>query len=100
MPSKADPCAWMRENKNLKCYEYIASYVDDLCIAAQDPCKIIQVLKEDYKLKVKGYGPLSHHLGADYTGDKDKTYSANQRSILIGYLSPTSPSLNKIHQKT
>ena len=22
MPSKADPCIWMRENKNLKCYEY------------------------------------------------------------------------------
>ena len=52
MPSKADPCIWMRENKNLKCYEYIATYVDDLCIAAQDPGKIIKVLKEDHKLKV------------------------------------------------
>ena len=38
----------------MKCYEYIATYVDDLCIAAQDPSKIIQTLKEDYKLKVKG----------------------------------------------
>ena len=73
MPSKADPCIWMRENKNLKCYEYLATYVDDLCIAAQDPGKIIQTLKEDYKLKVKGDGPLSHHLGAGYTRDKDKT---------------------------
>ena len=42
MPSKADPCVWMRENKDLKCCEYIATYVDDLCIAAQDPSKIIQ----------------------------------------------------------
>ena len=49
------------ENKNLKCYEYLAAYVDDLCIAAQDPGKIIQTLKEDYKLKVTGDGPLSHH---------------------------------------
>ena len=73
MPSKADPCVWMRENKDLKCYEYIATYVDDLCIAAQDTGKIIQILKEDYKLKVKGDGPLSHHLGAEYTRDKDKT---------------------------
>ena len=73
MPSKADPCVWMRENKDLKCYEYIANYVDDLCIAAQDPGKITQILKEHYKLKVKGDGPLSHHLGADYTRDKDKT---------------------------
>ena len=23
-PSKADPCVWMRENKKMKCYEYIA----------------------------------------------------------------------------
>ena len=73
MPSKADPCVWMRMNKDLKCYEYIATYVDDLCIAAQDPSKIIQTLKEDYKLKVKGDGLLSHHMGADYTRDKDKT---------------------------
>ena len=73
MPFKADPCIWMRENRNLKSYEYLATYVDDLCIAAQDPGKIIQTLKENYKLKVKGDGPLSHHLGADYIRDKDKT---------------------------
>ena len=67
MSSKADPCVWMRENKEPKCYEYIATYDDDICIAAQDPDQIIQILKEDYKLKVKGDGPLSHHMGADYT---------------------------------
>ena len=72
-PSKADPCIWMSETKNLKCYEYLATYVDDLCIAAQDSGKIIQTLKEDNKLKVKGDGPLSHHLGADCARDKDKT---------------------------
>ena len=73
MLSKAYLCVWMRENKDLKSYEYIATYVDDLCIAAHDPGNIIQILKEDYKLKVKGDGPLSHQLGADYTRDKDKT---------------------------
>ena len=72
-PSKAELCTWMRENLKLKCYEYVATYVDDLCIVAQNPGKIIQTLKEDYKLKVKGDRPLSHHLGADYTRDKDKT---------------------------
>ena len=71
MPLKADPCIWMRENQKVKCYEYVATYVDALCIVAQNPAKIIQTLKEDYKLKVDG--PLSHHLGTDYTRDKDKT---------------------------
>ena len=67
------PCVWMRENKELKCYEYIDTYDDDLCIAAQDPGQIIQILKGDYKLNVKRDEPLNHHLGADYTRDKDKT---------------------------
>ena len=57
IPFKADPCVWMGENKDLKCYEYIATYVDDLCIAAQDPGKIIQILKEDYNLKSKEMDP-------------------------------------------
>ena len=72
-PSKVDPCIWMRENQKLKCYEYVATYVDDLCIAAQNPGKIIQTLKEDYKNKVKADLPLSHHCGAVYTRGKDKT---------------------------
>ena len=56
-PSKADPCVLMRENKALKCYEYLAIYVDDLCIAAQNPGQIIQTLKRDYKLKLKVMDP-------------------------------------------
>ena len=63
----------MRENQKLKSYENVATYVDYLCIAAQNPGKIIQALKEVYKLNIQGDGPLSHHLGADYTRDKDKT---------------------------
>ena len=73
MPSKADPCIWIREIQKLKCYEYVATYVDDLCIAARNPGKIIQTLKTYYHVKVKGGGPLHHHFGADYTRDKDKT---------------------------
>ena len=51
----------------------MATYVDDPCIAAQNPGKIIQTLEEDNKLKVKGDGPLSHHVGASYTRGNDKT---------------------------
>ena len=35
LPSKADPSIWLRKAANLKCYEYIAVYVDDLCINVQ-----------------------------------------------------------------
>ena len=47
---KADPCVWLREVKDK--YEYIAIYVDDLLIASDKPQKIIQDLKEKFKLKI------------------------------------------------
>ena len=82
MPSKVDPCTWMRENQILKCYEYVATYVDDLCIAAHNPGKIIQALKKAYMLKVEGDGLLSHHLSADNTWDKDKTIVCQPRKYI------------------
>ena len=39
-PSKADSCIWLRKAPNSRCYEYIAVYVDDLCIAAESPILI------------------------------------------------------------
>ena len=66
LPSKADPCIWLRKAPNLRCYEYIAVYVDALCIAAESPSTIIQIFKSKYHLKVKGDGKLNYHLGADY----------------------------------
>ena len=57
---KAEPCVWFREMKNK--YEYIPIYVDDLL----KPQQIIQDLKENFKLKIKGDGPLEYHLGCDY----------------------------------
>ena len=60
----------VREMKNK--YECIAIYVDDLLIAQQ----IIQDLKEKFKLKIKGDGPLEYHLGCDYKPDRDDTLAA------------------------
>ena len=69
IPSRADQCIWLKKNTKLNLYEYIAVYGDDLCIAAQDPKEIINILKSRYNLKVKGDGPLTYHFGADYFQD-------------------------------
>ena len=63
-----------QEEPNLKCYEHIAEYVDDLCIAAESPSAIIDIFKTKYHLKVRGDGKLSYHLGTDYIEDLDGTY--------------------------
>ena len=73
IPSRADQCIWLKKNKKLNIYEYIAVYVDDLCIAAQNPKQAINILKLKYQLKVKVHGPLTYHLGADYFQDPDGT---------------------------
>ena len=44
-PSKAYPCIWLRKAPNLRSYEYIAAYVDELCIAADCPSAIIDIFK-------------------------------------------------------
>ena len=60
---------WMRRNGEV--YEYIACYVDDLCIVAKDPENITNLLHKKYGYKLKGTGPINYHLGCDYFRDKD-----------------------------
>ena len=81
-PSKADPCIWLRKAPNLRCYEYIAVYVDDLCIAAESPSAIIQICKTKYHLKVKGDGKLTYHMHADYFEDPDGTFVSQPRKYI------------------
>ena len=53
MPSKAESFVWMRENKEQKCYEYIATYVDDICIAAHGPARSSKPSKNTINLSSK-----------------------------------------------
>ena len=69
LPSKADPCIWLRKAPNYWYYEYIAVYVDVLCIAAESPSAIIDIFKTKYHMEVKGDGKLNYHLGVDYFED-------------------------------
>mmetsp|Transcript_46454 Transcript_46454/g.113150 ORF Transcript_46454/g.113150 Transcript_46454/m.113150 type:complete len:229 (-) Transcript_46454:50-736(-) len=43
-PCCADPCVWMRLNKERDVYEYIAVYVDDLAFAMEDPQSFVDTL--------------------------------------------------------
>ena len=81
-PSKADPCIWLRKAPNLTCYEYIALYVDDLCIAAEHLSTIINISKMKYHIKVKGDGKLNYHLGADYFEDPDGAFVSQPRKYI------------------
>ena len=82
IPSRADQCIWSKKNNKLNLYEYIAVYVDDLCIAAHDPKEMNNILKSKYNLKVKGDGPLTYHLGTDYFKDLDGTLVSQPKKYI------------------
>ena len=81
-PSRADPDTWMKYSKGGSHYEYIAVYVDDLAICMKDPKSFCDTLKEKYKLKLKGVGPINYHLGCGYTRDEDGTLVADPRKYV------------------
>ena len=62
--SKAEPEIWMRRNGEV--YEYVATYVDDLCMALLRPQEFIDELEKKYKFKLKGTGKITFHLGMDF----------------------------------
>ena len=70
-PCRAEPDIWMRRKGDH--YEYIAVYVDDLAIAMENPKEFVDTLVNDYKFKLKGTGPISFHLGMDFSRDPDGT---------------------------
>jgi hypothetical protein len=48
----------------------------------KDPETFIRTLRENYKYKLKGVGPISYHLGAEYTRDKDGTLTQGSKRYI------------------
>lgn len=71
-PTRADPDLWIKENKEHKKYEYIATYVDDLIVVAFDPMKYIDEIKEEYPIRNIEMNP-EHYLGNNIEVRKNNT---------------------------
>jgi len=77
---KSDTDVWMKKVDNH--WEYVAVYVDDLCLAMKDPAEFVRQLREDHGYKLKGDGVLSYHLGAEYVRDKDGTLGQGSKRYI------------------
>jgi hypothetical protein len=49
----------------------VAVYVDDLAIGMKNPKELITILEQKYKFNTKGSGPISFHLGMNFSRDED-----------------------------
>jgi hypothetical protein len=55
----------MRLNGDL--FEYVATYVDDLCLGMLDPKSFTDTVQKKYNFKLKGTGPIDFHLGQSFS---------------------------------
>ena len=71
---RAENDIWIRECPTDNVYEYVGTYVDDLCIIMRNPKEFIDQLEgPEGNFKLKGSGPLKFHLGCGFTRDSTGT---------------------------
>ena len=71
-PSKAESSIFMRKCPTRDVYEYVATYVDDLCIVMENPREFLnQLSSAPYNFKLKGSGEVNFHLGCGFERDSD-----------------------------
>ena len=72
--SLSDESIFMRPSSCGTAYEYVATYVDDLCICAKEPEALLEQLQmKPYEFDLKGSGALNFHLGCSFDRDEDGT---------------------------
>ena len=79
-PTLAEADIWMRECGDH--YEYISVYVDNLLVISRRPQTIIDQLKDDYKFKLKGTGPISFYLGCNFMRDDEGNLCYQHRQYI------------------
>ena len=84
-PCRADPRIWMRSAGDM--WERTCAHVDDLATCLKDPQAFFNELAgPKHNHKVKGVGPIKHHLGGDFERDKDGTLSWDSNARVGGLL--------------
>ena len=74
---------WYRDAGD--CYEYVATYVDDLCIVAKDPEDLLTKLQgKPFSFKLKGSHPIENtvHLGSGFSRDPDNVLTMNPKTYI------------------
>ena len=78
-------------------YEYVATYVDDLCLGMLDPKSFTDTLQKKYNFKLKGTGPIDFHLGQSFSrnDDGEMEISAKRYVLPIAYSGWTVPDFHR-----
>ena len=50
-PTRADPDLWIRKSPDYEGYDFIATHVDDLLIAAKNPTQYMSMLEQEFYIR-------------------------------------------------
>jgi len=67
-PTRADPDLWYRKSDDYEGYDYIATHVDDIIIAAKRPAEYMSQIEQQFNVRNKEDSP-SCYLGNSYKRD-------------------------------
>ena len=81
--SRADPDIWMKDKGDH--WEYICTYVDDILVMSKEPELFMETLQKTFKMK--GVGPPSYHLGADFVRHENGKLSWGSKTYVKKILS-------------
>ena len=70
-PTRADPDLWYIKSPDYNGYDYIATHVDDLMVAAKRPMDYLHLIEQEFVLRNKEESP-NYYLGANIKKILDK----------------------------
>jgi hypothetical protein len=81
-PTRADQDLWYRKADDHAGFEYIATHVDDIAIAATRPAEYMNMIEQDFLVRNKEDSP-SYYLGNDLKmkGDRLRKYQEEHRTL-------------------
>jgi Reverse transcriptase (RNA-dependent DNA polymerase) len=80
VPTRADQDLWYRKADDHAGYDYIATHVDDIAIAATRPAEYMYMIKQEFLVRNKEDSP-SYYLGNDLKMKGDRLHISNKTYI-------------------
>ena len=79
-PTRADQDLWYRKAEDHSGYDYIATHVDDIAIAAKRPAEYMNLIEQEFLVRNKEDSP-SYYLGNDLKMRDNKLHISNKTYI-------------------
>ena len=80
VPTRADQDLWYRKSDDHAGYDYIATHVDDIAIAAMRPAEYMNMIEQEFLVRNKEDSP-SYYLGNDLKMKENRLHVSNKTYI-------------------